>query len=60
MPSVQQGQVVKTRGGSWSYRYYDEDGKRRQKGGHQTKTAAPRRSAKNSTRCARGRRPGRT
>jgi hypothetical protein len=40
MPSVQQGQVVKTRGGTWSYRFYNADGKRVQKGGYPTKSEA--------------------
>jgi integrase len=40
MPAKQRGQVVKTRGGSWSYRFYDADGKRKQKGGFETKSKA--------------------
>jgi integrase len=39
MPSVQRGQVYKTRGGSWAYRYY-ENGRRRQVGGFPTKGPA--------------------
>jgi integrase len=40
MPAKQRGQVVKTRGGTWSYRFYDTDGKRKQKGGYDTKSEA--------------------
>ena len=39
MPSVQRGQVYK-RHGTWHARLYDAEGKRRDKGGFDTKTAA--------------------
>jgi integrase len=40
MPSVQRGQIKKNAGGSWSYRYYDANGKRQQKGGFATRSEA--------------------
>jgi integrase len=40
MPSVQRGQTFKTRGGSWAYRYYDENRTRHQRGGFKTKGEA--------------------
>jgi integrase len=40
MPSVQRGQVYKLGGGSWAYRYRDEHGRRRQRGGFKTKGEA--------------------
>src|SRR5947207_1592058 len=39
MPSVQRGQVYK-RNGSWGFRYYDETGTRRRRGGFRTKGEA--------------------
>jgi integrase len=39
MPSIQRGGVRK-RSGKWSARWYDEDGKRREAGGFDTRTAA--------------------
>jgi len=39
MPSVQRGQVYK-RNGSWGFRYYDEAGTRRRRGGFKTKGEA--------------------
>jgi integrase len=40
MPSIQRGQVYKLAGGSWAYRHYDAQGKRRQVGGFRTKGEA--------------------
>jgi hypothetical protein len=40
MPAIQRGQVRKLTGGSWAYRYYDENGRRRQVGGFGTKGEA--------------------
>ena len=40
MPSVQRGQVFRLAGGSWAYRYYATDGKRRQVGGFKTRSEA--------------------
>jgi len=40
MPSVQRGQVYKLAGGSWAYRFRDEEGRRRQVGGLRTKGEA--------------------
>jgi integrase len=40
VPSNQQGQVKKVKGGTWSYRYYDADGKRKQVGGFETRDKA--------------------
>ena len=40
MPSVQRGQVWRLDGGSWAYRYRDENGRRRQVGGFKTKGEA--------------------
>jgi integrase len=40
MPSVQRGQVLKLPGGSWAYRMYDANGKRRQHGRFATKGEA--------------------
>jgi hypothetical protein len=40
MPSVQRGQVYKLTGGSWAFRYRDARGRRRQRGGFQTKGEA--------------------
>lgn len=39
MPSVQRGQVFKLPGGSWAIRYY-QNGRRKQRGGFQTKSEA--------------------
>jgi integrase len=40
MPAKQRGQVFKLPGGSWAYRYYDANGKRRQHGRYGTKGEA--------------------
>lgn len=40
MPSVQRGQLFKLDGGSWAYRYRDEEGRRRQVGGLRNKGEA--------------------
>lgn len=40
MPSVQRGEVKKLGSGSWAFRYYDEGGRRRQRGGFRTKGEA--------------------
>jgi integrase len=40
MPSLQAGQVKRNPGGTYSYRYYDANGKRRQKGPFATKSEA--------------------
>ncbi len=40
MPSLQRGQVFKLPGGSWAYRHYDANGKRRQQGRFATKGEA--------------------
>jgi hypothetical protein len=32
MPSLQRGELIKNAGGSWSFRYYDADGRRRIRG----------------------------
>jgi integrase len=40
VPAVQCGEIKKLGGGSWAYRYRDENGRRRQVGGFATKGAA--------------------
>jgi integrase len=40
LPSAQRGQVYRLGGGSWAYRFYDEHGRRRQKGGFATRSEA--------------------
>jgi integrase len=42
VPSVQRGQLFKLPGGSWAYRYYDANGKRKQHGRFATKGEASR------------------
>jgi hypothetical protein len=49
MPSIQRGQVYKLAGGSWAYRYRDENGRRRQVGGFKTKGRRASRSPPPST-----------
>lgn len=40
MPSVQRGQLFKLDGGTWAFRWYDENGSRRQRGGFPTRSDA--------------------
>jgi integrase len=40
MPSVQRGQVYRKNSGTWAYRYYDENGRRREVAQFKTKTEA--------------------
>jgi hypothetical protein len=40
VPSLQRGEVKRLPGGSWAYRYYDADGRRRQRGRFQTRSEA--------------------
>jgi integrase len=40
MPAIQRGQIYKLAGGTWAYRFRDENGRRRQVGGFRTKGEA--------------------
>ena len=55
MPAIQRGQVRKLAGGSWAYRYRDENGRRRQVGGFRTKGEASQALASASTSLVLGR-----